>query len=389
MVGTATKDAPLSDFWIVTTAQNSNLADTLVTAIAMKYHVVLPVVEAERFSGTGAIYLGVDDFNSYGGYRYGIRVDPQTASVHLMGSGTSLKAAVSHWINNGLSNVEKSFPFGAEDGLVDYSWGKTDVQYTNHGIKLLSTDIKELAEGVALHTLHYQTAEGEQIDFFAVAVKANSQATMMAVAAPWDGSNSVNNPVKLYTVQEYGNQLRDQGYQVLAISNGGFFQKAAGSNLPHGVQIIAGEVLKAPDTSNTNYTDNWLGVTNDGKYVISNTKGYSQYKGKIQYALGGGRLLMKKGVPCFPSGDPAFRTCVGLSSDGDLVMLTARQANYAMAVQAFMDLDMDIVTVLNLDGGGSTTLHIADENGDLHQYLCGNGKKERPVADALAIVLCK
>ena len=96
---------------------------------------------------------------------------------------------------------------------------------------------------------------------------------------------------------------------------------------------------------------------------------------------------MKNGVPTIPAGDPAYRTCVGLTQSGDMVLLCAEGANYAMVVQAFMDLDMDMDTVLNLDGGGSTTLHTQNSSGDLECKICGNGSKERPVADSVAIVI--
>ena len=54
-----------------------------------------------------------------------------------------------------------------------------------------------------------------------------------------------------------------------------------------------------------------------------------------------------------------------------------------------MDLDMDIHTVLNLDGGGSTTLHTVNQKGELERRVCGNGALERPVADTIAFVVGK
>ena len=66
-------------------------------------------------------------------------------------------------------------------------------------------------------------------------------------------------------------------------------------------------------------------------------------------------------------------------------MLTISGANYAVVVQAFMDMGLDMDCILNLDGGGSTTLHARTEEGELKQYLCEN-PVERAVADAIAIV---
>jgi exopolysaccharide biosynthesis protein len=50
-----------------------------------------------------------------------------------------------------------------------------------------------------------------------------------------------------------------------------------------------------------------------------------------------------------------------------------------------MDMELDVETILNLDGGGSTTLHTLTEEGKLQQYICET-PIEREVADAIAIV---
>ena len=381
------KDAPLADLVIVTNAANKALANTLASNIQSKYHVSLPVVDIGEFTGNGAIYLGIGSFNSYGGYRYGISVDKDEVSIYLNGSGSALKAAVNRLVNEGLNSPEDKFPYALGETVIGYQWSQSDDRLTDLGMMLTSHQQSALAQGVTLHTLGYDIPEIGVRYFYAVTVEAGSAAKMMAVAAPWDATNSTSNPVSLSAVSEYANTLKTQGYNVLAITNGGFFQKSAGSNLPWGVQIIDGNVLQAPNTSNTNYTDNWFGMTYDGRYVISNTQGYSTYRGNIQYAVGGGRLLLKNGAPAFSATDPAYSTCVGLNQSGDLVLMCMDEANYAMVVRAFMELDMDIYTVLNLDGGGSTTLYAQNESGTLRRKLCGNGFFERPVADAIAIIL--
>ena len=80
-----------------------------------------------------------------------------------------------------------------------------------------------------------------------------------------------------------------------------------------------------------------------------------------------------------------YRTVVGITKAGDLIILTMPSANYAFVTQIYMDMDLDVECILNLDGGGSTTLHSLDENGQLKQYLCET-PVERQVADAIAIV---
>ena len=94
---------------------------------------------------------------------------------------------------------------------------------------------------------------------------------------------------------------------------------------------------------------------------------------------------MRDGVPCISATSVDYRTAVGVTANGDLAVLTVPSANYAVIAQIFMDLDLDITEVLNLDGGGSTTLHTLSENGTLQRFLCET-PLEREVADAIAIV---
>ena len=248
------------------------------------------------------------------------------------------------------------------------------------------TETKTLAEGVTKYAIKYDVF-GVTTKAYAVVVEADSSAKVMTVAAPWDETNSDTNPVELYTAYEYKNQLKNQGYNVLAITNGGFFHKSAGSNLPWGMQIVGGEVLQAPSKESLAYSDNWFGVTKDGEYVISNTDGYyANYEGNIAYGIGGGKLMMKDGVAQNLSGQDSYRTCVGLTDDGDLIILCIETCTYEMAVRAFEDLNMGVTTILNMDGGGSTTLYTTDSSWVSRYDICGDGWWPREIADAIAIV---
>lgn len=249
------------------------------------------------------------------------------------------------------------------------------------------TEVKELAAGVTKYAVTYDVY-GERTKAYAVVVEADSEAKMVAAAAPWDETNNEENPVTLYSVYEYRTQLKNQGYNVLAIANGGFFHLSAGSNLPWGMQIINGEVIQEPSKDSLAYSDNWFGVTTDGEYVISNTEGYNNtYKGNIQYGIGGGKLLMKDGVKQSVSGSDSYRTCVGITENGDLIILCLETCNYDMAVRAFTDLNMGVKTILNLDGGGSTTLYTGDVRWQIAHDICGDGLFPRKIADAIAIVI--
>ena len=76
---------------------------------------------------------------------------------------------------------------------------------------------------------------------------------------------------------------------------------------------------------------------------------------------------------------------VAVTKEGDLIILTMPSANYAFITQILMDMELNVDCVLNLDGGGSTTLHSLNNSGILSQMICET-PIEREVADAIAIV---
>ena len=125
-------------------------------------------------------------------------------------------------------------------------------------------------------------------------------------------------PVKKHTVDEYGDILTDAGYEVLAITNAGFYDlNTTMTYIPWGMQIVDGYVKKAPNEDNINNTDNWFGQTADGRYVISNTAGYYEtYETTIAQGVGGGRVLMRNGKPCFSTTGADYRTVVGITKAG-------------------------------------------------------------------------
>lgn len=388
----APENATLGDFTIVAGPGQLEQANALYTEIAQKTGLLLPVTDKSDYADGHAIYVGTREYNSYGDYKYRIatQINDQNAAIYLDGSGVSLKAAASKLVELYQKDKTQVYPFGITEAQIGYEWNTKDSTMTGMGYQLTETKTQQLAEGVSFLEMKYKSLALGKSSAYVVVVKADADAKMVVAAAPWDETNSVDNPVNLYTTEEYGEQLLAKGYQVLAISNAGYFKKQAGSNLPWGMQIVDGVVMQEPNTSEPKYTDNWVGMTKDGKYVISDAKGYeSTYKGKLQCAVGGHYLMMKDGVPCFISGTPYFRTAVGMNAQGDFVIVQMDEANYGALVQVFMDLDMDITTVLNLDGGGSSTLHALDEKGQLKRITCGQGALERPVMDTIAIVAGK
>ena len=254
---------------------------------------------------------------------------------------------------------------------------------------MTSQSSKSLYEGVDQLKKTYVAAGYGEVEAYIVTVAHDANVELKVSAGAWDESNNAENPAETKTVVNHFRAVKNAGFNVLAMINGGFFDlNTTGSMLPLGMQVVDGVVNQEPDANNPRYADNWFGMTNDGKYVISNAAGYaSTYTGNVKQAIGGGRLLMVDGVVQDISSERDFRTAVGITSEGDLVMVCVEDATYNDVCQIFVDMNMDIVTVLNLDGGGSTTMCIPGAYYPKTLIQGDDGLFAREVADAVAIVV--
>ena len=377
----------LGDFTIVARQDDMETANALAVEFKLKYDVSLKVVEDGKFTGNYGIYIDTADFNTYGGYKYSISWEQteDTAALYVDGSGEGLATAVSKLLK-GIKDAD-AFPFGLEQSTIGYEWNTDDVNLTALGFGINELNKRELHTGVELWEMKYKSFAYGKVTAYAVVVKADADAQLKVMAADWNETHNADNPAPKHTVQQYSQMLADQGYEVLAISNAGFYDlNTTKTNLPLGMQIVDGVVRHEPSTDNPKNTDNWFGMNNKGDYVISNTEGYdSTYEGTIAQGVGGGLILMKDGVPTLSSTGVDFRTVVGVTKNGDMILLCMPNANYAVVVQTLMDMDLDIDKILNLDGGGSTTLHTLTEDGKLDRFVCET-PIEREVADSIAIV---
>ncbi len=243
-----------------------------------------------------------------------------------------------------------------------------------------------LYEGVTLYEKTYVAAGYGEVDAYILAIDANANVELKVSAGAWDETNNAENPAEAKTVANHFRAVKNAGYNVLAMINGGFFDlNNTKSYLPYGAQIVDGVVKQAPSTDNS-YSDNWFGMTKDGKYVISNAAGYADYEGNVQQAVGGGKLLIVDGVPVDLTSERAYRTAVGVNENGDLVMVAVADATYSDVCHIFVDMGLDIVTVLNLDGGGSTAMYVPGAYYPKALILGDDGFFPREVADAIAIV---
>ena len=121
-------------------------------------------------------------------------------------------------------------------------------------------------------------------------------------------------------------------------------------------------------------------------------------KGKLQYAIGGRYYGIRDGVYVQAGTLNAYdaRTAVGHNANGDIVMMvipgddadaTEAGATVVDVAQVFMDLDIDVNYMLNLDGGGSTNLIVENTGGSpVLTTPLYSGTSQRAIADIMAIV---
>ena len=269
--------------------------------------------------------------------------------------------------------------------MKDYSWREG---LPNYGLCLTAERTQALCPGVRYLQRDYTRADGKPVQTHIVIASADAA----AVAAVWGSPEGQSQ-----TVPEHVAQMESLGKQVVAAVNADFFHFFNnGDKTTYGAQIIDGIVHKEPNRVE-HYGENWFGVTVDGAYVLSDLEGYeSTYRGKLRQAVGGGVWLLREHQVC-PHRSPAVepRTAVGITDDGGVVLVcvdgrseTTVGATYADLLQVFLDLDVPMRSVLNLDGGHSTILMGKPDNGEMRILNSpSSGLSElRPVADILALV---
>lgn len=267
----------------------------------------------------------------------------------------------------------------------DYRWREG---LPNYGLRLASEKSCKLYEGVTYLQRNYVREDGKPVQTHIVVASASAPVQAAVWGCPQGQSQIVPQQVA---------QMEKMGKDVIAAVNADFFHFFNnGDKTTFGAQIIDGTVYKEPNKVE-HYGDNWFGVTYDGEHVISDLEGYNKlYKGKLKQAVGGGVWLLREHQLC-PHSSPAVdpRTAVGVTDDGGVVLVCVDGrseetvgATYADLLQVFLDLDVPILSVLNLDGGHSTILMGKTPGGEMKILnKPSSGLSElRPVADILTIV---
>ena len=170
---------------------------------------------------------------------------------------------------------------------------------------------------------------------------------------------------QLYT-DETSDRFISEYYKVVGGVNASFYNMTTGQ--PSGVTYLDGVQIG----ESASYAQ-FFAILKDGTAIIDYTKNLSNYEGNIWQACAGSQMLVFDGkdVTATVSGsyntDRHSRTCVGVTADGKVVMMSldGRQEPFScggtMHELAQIMLEQGCVAAINLDGGGSTTFAARQE----------------------------
>lgn len=148
--------------------------------------------------------------------------------------------------------------------------------------------------------------------------------------------------------------------EALLVVNGGFF---TAENYATGLTVVAGEPFGA------SYGDfaGMVAITEAGPEIRWLRERPFDLQEPLSYALQSFPMLVKPGgVLAFPDEDgiPARRTVIGQDRNGNLLLIIAPGGLMTLHQMSrwLVDSDLDLHIALNLDGGPSTGLLLADSN---------------------------
>lgn len=279
------------------------------------------------------------------------------------------------------------------DGIINYEAdakteiGRCLVEKTPLFATIFSDSTYSLEKGVDVTEIHYFSMKGYSMKLFALEVDLSNPDLSIEVTTPDNKDNFGFQPMTEQAVYE-----NTDGHQVLAGVNGDFFNTTTG--VPNGILYKESKMIK--DFTGTN--SNFFAVLSDKKGVIGDNLKLEEVKGNIQEGIGGGVMLVRGGILVSQT-DASInpRTCIGVDETGTKVFIMevdGRNYHYSngMTYEELGQcmLAMGAYDALNLDGGGSSTFFIRDNDnmGDflLRNWPCDNGGMERAVANGLVVV---
>lgn len=255
------------------------------------------------------------------------------------------------------------------------------------GTYVISETEQKIAPGITESEVITNNSSGnnQNIDYFCeVDLKGTSTTKIISGYADYNA-----NKWKMQRVTDQAKAAQKaKGYNVVAGINADFYNMSTGQ--PAGALVMNGKVYQG--TSGRPY----FAILKDGTAVIREG---NVSLDDVESAVGGDTIMVKDGKLVNLDPNSTYqnivysRTAIGIKDDGSVVTFTTHGRNYPISCGrtykevAEMLIGKGCTTVLNLDGGGSSTY--ASKYEGSNDFLCRNTPSdgnERTVSSSLLVV---
>ena len=260
---------------------------------------------------------------------------------------------------------------------------------TNDYYSVFSSTNSTLAPGIKQTIRYALTTDDKQIVYYIATVDVNRDD--IEIYANYNNNQGTKWGMQAVTDQVAAWQRNhpDGGTPVVS-TNADFFNMSTGR--PSGALVMEGKEYTGVGN------ENFFGILQDGTPIIGGSTEWYAYRDQIKEAVGGGAYLVKDGKVYITSttnyyNSRASRTCVGITADGQVVMMVLDGRQYPFSAGgssieiAQIMLEAGCVTAINLDGGGSTTF-AAKQEGENELSIVNRPSDgfERRVSSSLLVV---
>lgn len=313
-------------------------------------------------------------------------------TVKLFGAEENVKKTVESFCAHFFRSGEKVVDIKAGEQHSFYCWEYLDSDFTFDESLLL----EECGNGVTYENISMTNAGGEPLSMFLLRAEAGGGWDLRVGT---DEDYSIGNPT-VSSVLDTALQYRAKGEDVLFACNGGYFQMS-NNNLPEGVLISDGKLLSVTNGGLGAVHHDFFGVTELGKFIIGDNATLKKCADELVQACGGRGILLKDGELYDIKYDAVDaigidrhpRTAIGLCEDGDLIIavVDGRQQGYSVGMNlcdlALLLKGYGVTDALNLDGGGSSTFVVKDDDKGLRviNKTSNAGHSLRAVGDCIII----
>lgn len=376
----------IREYALVTENEKDSAAKLVVNYFIRIAGVEIPIIPISTYRQGPAIFFGCAKADGshlnnglYGSSQYFITEIEDNIIIDFKTSEASLTAAV-RFINECEQKV------GEKISKVSFSGdGTVTGIYINDYISPIVLNNKtseQIKNGILYEELLYFDSQKKPIRAYSLTIEPGM--ATIATSMPNDANEigTVSDILQQITAAE------KNGKKVLAGVNADFFNMG-GNNKMQGLCIKDGVLLNAHNGKP------WFGFTKDGKSVVGDVWEYALYADKLTSAVGGSHILLKDGeiYRDLDTATRAPRTAIGIKSDGSTVLLVidGRQPKISNGV-TIAELTDILVSLgcsdaINLDGGGSSTFVLKNEDGEFSVKNSPSDGSLRPVANGLMVLL--